>query len=70
MNQNDAYIKGCAFHHGFSPAIGIFGTDGLSVDDNIIHHTVGEGITCESPLINSTGYSQLCQMKKREFSRI
>ncbi|XP_053468790.1 PKHD1 like 1, tandem duplicate 1 [Ictalurus furcatus] len=44
VSQNDSYIKGCAFHHGFSPAIGIFGTDGLTVDDNVIHHTVGEGI--------------------------
>ncbi|KAK3532561.1 hypothetical protein QTP86_024146, partial [Hemibagrus guttatus] len=44
VSQNESYIKGCAFHHGFSPAIGIFGTDGLSVDDNVIHHTVGEGI--------------------------
>ncbi|KAI4871505.1 hypothetical protein NFI96_027165, partial [Prochilodus magdalenae] len=44
VTQNESYIKGCAFHHGFAPAIGIFGTDGLSVDDNVIHHTVGEGI--------------------------
>ncbi|XP_072530724.1 PKHD1 like 1, tandem duplicate 1 [Salminus brasiliensis] len=44
VGQNESYIKGCAFHHGFAPAIGIFGTDGLSVDDNVIHHTVGEGI--------------------------
>ncbi|XP_053349466.1 PKHD1 like 1, tandem duplicate 1 [Clarias gariepinus] len=44
VGQNDSYLQGCAFHHGFSPAIGIFGTDGLSVDDNVIHHTVGEGI--------------------------
>ncbi|XP_066530272.1 fibrocystin-L-like [Hoplias malabaricus] len=42
--QNESYVKGCSFHHGFSPAVGIFGTDGLSVDDNVIHHTVGEGI--------------------------
>ncbi|MBN3294523.1 PKHL1 protein, partial [Polypterus senegalus] len=39
-----SYIKGCAFHQGFSPAIGIFGTSGLSVQDNVIHFTVGEGI--------------------------
>ncbi|XP_062842250.1 fibrocystin-L-like [Trichomycterus rosablanca] len=44
VGQNESYIKGCAFHHGFAPAIGIFGTDELSVDDNVIHHTVGEGI--------------------------
>ncbi|XP_045717230.1 fibrocystin-L [Phyllostomus hastatus] len=39
-----SYIRGCAFHHGFSPAIGVFGTDGVDIDDNIIHFTVGEGI--------------------------
>lgn len=50
VGQNDSYLQGCAFHHGFSPAIGIFGTDGLSVDDNVIHHTVGEGITSSSSL--------------------
>ncbi|XP_030644362.1 PKHD1 like 1, tandem duplicate 1 [Chanos chanos] len=42
--ENESYIKGCAFHNGFAPAIGVFGTDGLSVDDNIIFFTVGEGI--------------------------
>lgn len=40
---NKSYIQGCAFHDGFSPAIGVFGTEGLNIDDNIIHHTVGEG---------------------------
>lgn len=39
----ESYIKGCAFHDGFAPAIGVFGTDGLSIEDNVIHHTVGEG---------------------------
>uniref|UniRef100_A0A8C6RMA5 Fibrocystin-L n=1 Tax=Nannospalax galili TaxID=1026970 RepID=A0A8C6RMA5_NANGA len=39
-----SYVRGCAFHQGFSPAIGVFGTDGLDIDDNIIHFTVGEGI--------------------------
>ncbi|XP_078071648.1 PKHD1 like 1, tandem duplicate 1 [Mustelus asterias] len=41
---NASYIRGCAFHHGFAPAIGVFATNGLSVDDNVIHHTLGEGI--------------------------
>ncbi|XP_068431576.1 PKHD1 like 1, tandem duplicate 1 [Clinocottus analis] len=44
VSENDTYIQGCAFHDGFSPAIGVFGTEGLSVDDNVVHHTVGEGI--------------------------
>ncbi|XP_026145815.1 PKHD1 like 1, tandem duplicate 1 isoform X2 [Carassius auratus] len=42
--DGESYIKGCAFHDGFAPAIGVFGTDGLSIEDNVIHHTVGEGI--------------------------
>ncbi|KAI7798959.1 putative fibrocystin-L, partial [Triplophysa rosa] len=40
----ESYIMGCAFHDGFAPAIGVFGTDGLNIDYNVIHHTVGEGI--------------------------
>lgn len=46
VSGEDSYIQGCAFHDGFSPAIGVFGTEGLSVDDNIVHHTVGEGTHC------------------------
>ncbi|XP_054983665.1 fibrocystin-L [Sorex araneus] len=42
--RGSSYIRGCAFHNGFSPAIGVFGTDGLDIDDNIIYFTVGEGI--------------------------
>ncbi|XP_075406661.1 fibrocystin-L [Tenrec ecaudatus] len=42
--RGSSYVRGCAFHHGFSPAIGVFGTDGLDLDDNIIYFTVGEGI--------------------------
>ncbi|XP_022094388.1 fibrocystin-L-like [Acanthaster planci] len=39
-----SYVKGCSFHNGFSPAIGVFGTDGLLVKDNVIHHTVGPSV--------------------------
>lgn len=44
--SGDSYIQGCTFHDGFSPSIGVFGTEGLNIDDNIIHHTVGEGKHC------------------------
>ncbi|XP_069076730.1 fibrocystin-L-like isoform X2 [Pleurodeles waltl] len=44
VQPNESYVQGCAFHNGFSPAIGVFGTNGLNIDDNIIHFTVGEGI--------------------------
>ncbi|XP_071488092.1 fibrocystin-L-like [Diadema antillarum] len=39
-----SYVHSCAFHNGFSPAIGVFGTDNIEVDNNVIHHTVGAGI--------------------------
>ncbi|KAM8966821.1 LOW QUALITY PROTEIN: fibrocystin-L [Pelodytes ibericus] len=41
---NSSYVRGCAFHNGFAPAIGIFSTNGMDIDDNIVHFTVGEGI--------------------------
>ncbi|XP_069771791.1 PKHD1 like 1, tandem duplicate 1 [Narcine bancroftii] len=44
MEGNESYVQGCAIHNGFAPAIGIFGTDGLNIDDNIIYNTLGEGI--------------------------
>ncbi|KFO35224.1 Fibrocystin-L [Fukomys damarensis] len=44
QEHGSSYVRGCAFHHGFSPAIGVFDTDGVDIDDNVIHFTVGEGI--------------------------
>ncbi|XP_044514196.1 fibrocystin-L [Gracilinanus agilis] len=44
QEYGSSYIRGCAFHNGFSPAIGVFGTGGLDIEDNIIHLTVGEGL--------------------------
>ncbi|XP_076438592.1 LOW QUALITY PROTEIN: fibrocystin-L-like [Babylonia areolata] len=37
-------LRDSAFHHGFSPAVGVFFTDGLEVSGNVIHHTVGSAI--------------------------
>ncbi|XP_071946075.1 fibrocystin-L-like [Antedon mediterranea] len=42
---NPSYVRECAFHHGFSPAIGVFGAFGVHIEDNVIHHTVGAGIS-------------------------
>lgn len=36
-------VQGCSFHDGFSPAIGVYNSHGVLIDDNIIHHTVGQG---------------------------
>ncbi|ESO84871.1 hypothetical protein LOTGIDRAFT_131466, partial [Lottia gigantea] len=43
-----SYIKMSAFHNGFSPAIGVFGTNDLLVEKNIVHRTVESGIISNS----------------------
>ncbi|KAG8539217.1 hypothetical protein GDO81_021214, partial [Engystomops pustulosus] len=53
--SNESYVKGCAFHNGFSPAIGVFYSNGLDVDDNVIHFTVGEGIRVWGERVNVRG---------------
>ncbi|KAK3107766.1 hypothetical protein FSP39_021797 [Pinctada imbricata] len=35
-----SYIKKCAFHHGFAPAVGVYGANGLPIEDNVAHSTV------------------------------
>lgn len=39
--QSTSYIRECSFHGGFNTAVGIFGTDEMTVTDNVIHSTVG-----------------------------
>ncbi|CAL1525942.1 unnamed protein product [Lymnaea stagnalis] len=43
-----SYVKKSTFYSGFSTAIGAFSIDGLEIDGNIIHQTVGAGIRTES----------------------
>ncbi|XP_069813288.1 fibrocystin-L-like isoform X2 [Dendropsophus ebraccatus] len=52
ISTNESYVRGCAFHHGFSPAIGVFYTNGLNIDDNVIYFTVGEGIRVLGERVN------------------
>ncbi|XP_075126263.1 fibrocystin-L-like [Leptodactylus fuscus] len=53
--SNESYVKGCAFHNGFSPAIGVFYTNGLSIENNVIFFTVGEGIRVWGERVNVSG---------------
>ena len=39
--QENSYIKGCSFHNGFNTAIGVFDTNGILIEQNVIHSTVG-----------------------------
>ncbi|XP_012942613.1 fibrocystin-L [Aplysia californica] len=43
-----SYVKKSTFHSGFNTAIGAFAVDGLEIDDNVVYHTVGQGIRTEA----------------------
>ena len=47
-----SYVIFNAFHHCFSPAIGVFNMADLKIEDNVIHHTI---FTCKSVLYIITG---------------
>ncbi|XP_069121982.1 fibrocystin-L-like [Argopecten irradians] len=47
-NIKPSYVNKCAFHNGFSPAIGVFATHSLPIEDNVVHHTVWWGIQTSS----------------------
>lgn len=44
VEGNTSYVRGNSFHDCFITGIGVFGTDNLTVEDNVVHHTVGPSI--------------------------
>ncbi|XP_076824499.1 fibrocystin-L-like isoform X2 [Clavelina lepadiformis] len=39
-----AFVKNCAFHDGYSTAIGTFGADDVNITGNVVHRTIFDGI--------------------------
>ncbi|XP_069115782.1 fibrocystin-L-like [Argopecten irradians] len=46
-DEKPSYVKECAFFDGYSPAVGVFETHYLNITDNVIHHTVWDGMIIE-----------------------
>ena len=44
IQGNESFVKGNSFHDGYNSGLGVFGTDNLLIEDNILHHVVGAGI--------------------------
>ena len=44
INDESSYVTKCSFHDGYNTAIGVFGTDGLKIDSNVVYITVGASI--------------------------
>ena len=38
-----SYVSNCSFHHGFAPAVGIFGSNQIEVTHNVVYKTVWSG---------------------------
>ena len=41
------YISGSSIHDGYNTGIGVFGSDGVIISDNVIHRTVGPSVVLE-----------------------
>lgn len=44
VEGNTSYVRGNSFHDAFNTGIGVFGTNNLTIEDNVVHHTVGPSI--------------------------
>ena len=45
--NKSSYIHRCSFHDGYNSGVGVFGTNGLELVDNIVHNRVGHSIWME-----------------------
>ena len=43
-NARPSMVDSCAFHDGFSTAIGIFGAENIEVSNNVVHKTIHDGM--------------------------
>ena len=44
---NESFVDGCSFNDGYNVGIGVYGTNDLTVKNNVIYRTVGQGIDLE-----------------------
>ena len=47
VKGNDSLVYGSSFHDGYNTGIGVFGTSNLTIENNVVHHTVGPCIDVE-----------------------
>ena len=44
IKGNESFVRGSSFKDGYNTGLGIFGTDNLLVEDNVLYFVVGAGI--------------------------
>ena len=42
--KDESFVLGSSFNDGYNVGIGVFGTNNLTLKDNVIHHTVGPAV--------------------------
>ena len=42
-SSRPTYVRNCAFHHGYSTAIGIFSSNSIPIENNVVHRTLNMG---------------------------
>lgn len=47
VQTNESFVRGCSFHDGFNVGIGVYGTNNLTIENNVLHHCVGPCIDLE-----------------------
>ena len=47
VKGNESFVHGSSFDYGFNIGIGVFGTNHLLLDNNVIYHTVGSCMDVE-----------------------
>ena len=44
VTGNSSYVTNCSVHDGYNVGIGVYGTNGISLMNNVVHNTVGTSI--------------------------
>ena len=44
INGNESFVEGSSFQDGYNMGIGVYGTNNITIENNVIYHTVGPGI--------------------------
>ena len=44
VTDNSSYVTDCSFHNGYNTGIGVFGATSMTLQNNVVHNTVGPSI--------------------------
>lgn len=47
VNGNESLVRGCSFNDGYNVGIGVYGTNNLTIENNVVYHTVNTAIDLE-----------------------